>query len=473
MTTMTPQATTASVDLGHDFVAPSIPKPRLPWLLLADLAGVAVAMGIVGLAQVTLGLHLTTAVTVTWLLILFVTQPSSLTMPTVGQQARVVVRAGFVVATVCWLAPMVTPVSTSAPDLALVVGSLVGSALVTRSAAVLLYSRSHVNRVLVVGEADGVRRVTTELGRSEHRTWDVVAACVPDRETAQDLDCRAVAGTDPHHVLNAANAFGANTVVALPSAHLAPESLRRLTWELESHGSSLYVGTGLLDVAAERAVPTQVGTLGLLRVEQAPRHTSLPRMAKYLTEQLATVLLVLLISPILAAIALAVRLDSAGPAIFKQVRVGRDGRLFTMYKFRTMRIDAEEIKAALAEQNESDGVLFKMRTDPRITRVGEVLRKFSLDELPQLFNVVLGQMSLVGPRPALPVEVSQYDVDPRRRLIAKPGLTGLWQVSGRSDLSWEDSVRLDLHYVDNWSLALDASIMVRTVRAVLGHRGAY
>jgi lipopolysaccharide/colanic/teichoic acid biosynthesis glycosyltransferase len=179
------------------------------------------------------------------------------------------------------------------------------------------------------------------------------------------------------------------------------------------------------------------------------------------------------LSPLILVTYLAIRLDSPGPALYRQTRIGRDGVGFTMLKFRTMVIDADARLAQLAVQNESDGKLFKMRRDPRITRVGSVLRKYSLDELPQLVNVVRGDMSLVGPRPALPSEVLRYDHDECRRLALKPGLTGLWQVSGRSDLSWEDSVRLDLKYVDNWSLSQDLALLVRTVRAVLSHRGAY
>lgn len=186
----------------------------------------------------------------------------------------------------------------------------------------------------------------------------------------------------------------------------------------------------------------------------------------------ATLGLVVLL-PLLLGVGLLVRLDSAGPAIYRQQRVGRDGRLFTMYKFRSMTTSADAERTDLLGHNESDGVLFKIQRDPRITRVGSWLRRTSLDEMPQLWNVVRGEMSLVGPRPALPEEVAQYDVDPQRRLVVKPGMTGLWQVSGRSDLTWDQSVRLDLRYVDNWSLRLDASILARTVSAVLTSRGAY
>jgi lipopolysaccharide/colanic/teichoic acid biosynthesis glycosyltransferase len=175
------------------------------------------------------------------------------------------------------------------------------------------------------------------------------------------------------------------------------------------------------------------------------------------------------------ALAVLIRRDSPGPAMFRQIRVGRHGQPFTVYKLRTMRQDADALVHELADANESDrdGVLFKIKQDPRITRLGALLRKYSLDELPQLINVVRGEMSLIGPRPALPAEVSDYSTDLRRRLVVKPGLTGLWQVSGRSDLTWEETVRLDLQYVDNWSWTLDLKIAVKTVRAVVLHQGAY
>jgi len=179
------------------------------------------------------------------------------------------------------------------------------------------------------------------------------------------------------------------------------------------------------------------------------------------------------LSPVILLLALAVKVNDRGPVFFRQVRVGRNGKLFRCLKFRTMVVDAEAKLAALQQTNERSGPLFKMERDPRVTRVGARLRRWSLDELPQLVNVLLGQMSLVGPRPALPDEVASYDLDPRRRLAVKPGITGLWQVSGRSDLTWAESVRLDLRYVDNWSLRLDLAILSRTVQAVVGHRGAY
>jgi lipopolysaccharide/colanic/teichoic acid biosynthesis glycosyltransferase len=181
--------------------------------------------------------------------------------------------------------------------------------------------------------------------------------------------------------------------------------------------------------------------------------------------------MLLVLAPLLAILAVWIRLDSPGPVLYRQTRVGRHGRPFTMLKLRTMHTGAETVRDVL--ENDVDAVLFKARRDPRVTRIGRVLRRYSLDELPQLVNVLRGEMALVGPRPALPAEVAAYDDDPLRRLVVRPGLTGLWQVSGRSDLSWTESVRLDLDYVDNWSLRRDVAIVGRTVQAVLSHRGAY
>jgi exopolysaccharide biosynthesis polyprenyl glycosylphosphotransferase len=172
-------------------------------------------------------------------------------------------------------------------------------------------------------------------------------------------------------------------------------------------------------------------------------------------------------------VAIAIKLDSRGPVLFHQLRVGRDGRQFWMLKFRTMVADAEMRRGELLAEDEGAGPLFKVKSDPRVTRVGAVLRRFSIDELPQFFNVLRGDMSIVGPRPPLPAEVTSYDGTVSRRLYIKPGITGLWQISGRSDLSWDDSVRLDLRYVENWSIATDLMIMWRTAHVMIAPKGAY
>jgi exopolysaccharide biosynthesis polyprenyl glycosylphosphotransferase len=233
------------------------------------------------------------------------------------------------------------------------------------------------------------------------------------------------------------------------------------------------VAPALSEVARERVEVRPAGGVPLLHVP-APMLSGPQRALKGLLDRIAAAVLLLLAAPVMLVVAVLIRSGSSGPALFRQRRVGRAGEEFTCLKFRTMIADAEARRAELAHLNERhDGLLFKIRHDPRITRVGAVLRKYSIDELPQLINVLTGDMSLVGPRPPLPQEVARYDDALRRRLLVKPGLTGLWQVSGRSELSWAESVRLDLNYVDNWSPALDARILFRTAAAVVKGTGAY
>jgi exopolysaccharide biosynthesis polyprenyl glycosylphosphotransferase len=215
-----------------------------------------------------------------------------------------------------------------------------------------------------------------------------------------------------------------------------------------------------------------IAGLSLLHLER-PSASGGRLIGKAVFDRLVGGLVLVAVLPLLSIIALAIRLTSSGPALYRQTRIGAGGREFQMIKFRSMVADADVQRARLLELSEGNGVLFKMRKDPRVTRVGAVLRRFSLDELPQLFNVIRGDMSLVGPRPPLPEEVAAYSDDAIRRLRVKPGVTGLWQVSGRSDLNWEESLRLDLRYADNWSMALDLSILWRTVRAVVKGEGAY
>jgi exopolysaccharide biosynthesis polyprenyl glycosylphosphotransferase len=316
-------------------------------------------------------------------------------------------------------------------------------------------------RVVVTGDRRATQRMVAEL-RSTRSRFDVVAVCVtgPARAEAFDVPVTTGLGSLRSSVVE----HRADAVIVVPCRHLDPQRLRRLGWELEGADTQLFVATGLADVGPARTSLGHAGAVPLLHVEHAALGGARRRAA-------ALVLAVL--TPALLTLALVVRLDSKGPALFRQTRVGKDGTPFTMLKFRTMTVDAEQRRATLTASNSSGSVLFKLRDDPRVTRVGRVLRRYSLDELPQLLNVVRGEMALVGPRPPLPCEVELYDLDTRRRLAVTPGLTGLWQVSGRSDLSWEESVRLDLRYVETWSIGLDLRILCRTVNAVLGHHGAY
>src|SRR3954454_3270708 len=284
---------------------------------------------------------------------------------------------------------------------------------------------------------------------------------------ARDLP---VAGLDD--VLALAAEHGADTVAVTSASETAAEYLRKLSWQLEGTGLELLVAPGLVEVAGPRLHIRPFEGLPFLSVEQ-PRFEGWQRVVKGGMDRLLAGTALVLLAPLLLAIAVAVRASSPGSVLYQQERVGLGGTSFTMLKFRSMVADADQQRATLQEQNISDGLLFKIRNDPRVTPVGRWLRRHSLDELPQLINVLTGSMSLVGPRPPLPGEVARYDSSVSRRLLVKPGLTGLWQISGRSDLPWEEAVRLDLRYVENWSLALDALILWKTGRAVLSSSGAY
>ena len=266
--------------------------------------------------------------------------------------------------------------------------------------------------------------------------------------------------------------YSADAVIVAGPLDAGNRYVTQLGWRLEKTGTELILASSLTNVAGPRIHVRPVEGLPLMHVE-TPTFDGGKFAVKRAVDVVASGLGLLVLSPILAAVAVLIMLDSSGGPIFRQQRVGRDGRTFTMYKFRTMCTDAERELERVAHLNEGSGPLFKLKNDPRVTRVGTWLRKFSLDEFPQLLNVLRGEMSLVGPRPPLPQEVEGYDGHEHRRLLTKPGLTGLWQVSGRSDLNWEESIRLDLYYVENWSLTGDLQILWRTVKVVLKPVGAY
>lgn len=338
-----------------------------------------------------------------------------------------------------------------------------------------------VHRVLVIGEPGAVDDVVGHLaGWTDHAY--VVVGVIPvgdDRLTAGLPALMGLGAAPPATptedwvpVLTAADRLSADLVLVAPGPRLSGERLRRLSWALHDAGLPLAVSPGLTDVARWRLQAITVAGLSLLRV--APPARRGPHVvAKSVLDRVGAALGLLLLAPLFGLLALAVRLDSPGPVLHRQTRVGQYGTPFTMWKFRTMVADAEQRQAELTAANEQDGPLFKMRRDPRVTRAGRWLRRSSLDELPQLVNVLRGEMSLVGPRPPLPDEVAQYDEVELRRLSVKPGLTGLWQISGRSDLSWDETVALDLRYADNWSIGGDLDVIARTFRAVVDGRGAY
>jgi exopolysaccharide biosynthesis polyprenyl glycosylphosphotransferase len=313
------------------------------------------------------------------------------------------------------------------------------------------------------------------LRRERHHGLGVIGACLPPGHVSYGF----TPGLPPVYgtfdgIASAVSRSDADTVVVLSCPEIDGAALRRLAWQLERDDIDLIVASTLVDVAGDRTTIRPVDGLPMLHVEH-PRLKGSARVFKAAFDRVGALVLLTLSAPVLAAVAAAVMFapGGRGPAVFRQERVGKDGRPFTLYKFRTMVVNAEQRLTDLRNLNDTDGELFKMRHDPRVTSVGRWLRRYSLDELPQLLNVLTGDMSLVGPRPPLSREVAGYPADMRRRLVVKPGLTGLWQVSGRSDLSWEESIRLDLTYVENWSLTMDLAILARTVSAVVRSSGAY
>lgn len=324
-------------------------------------------------------------------------------------------------------------------------------------------------RTLLVGDPLTVKRLQAQLEREPYHGFDVVGVCLPAFERRDMAGIPTVLGAIadiPQVVVD--NGIDA---VVVGAGQLFGDSLRRLSWAIGRTPAELVVAPGIEDILETRLTVRPTAGLSLLHVQTANPRIRL--FAKSVLDRILAGLLLLVSSPVLIAAAIAVRLDDHGPAFFRQTRSGEGGVPFTMWKLRTMYVDADERRLALLASTDRDGPMFKMRRDPRITRIGRMLRRMSLDELPQLFNVVRGDMSLVGPRPPLPSEVETYHDAVTRRLLVRPGLTGLWQVSGRADLSWEESIHLDLRYVDNWSFAMDAQILWRTVRAVLGGKGAY
>jgi exopolysaccharide biosynthesis polyprenyl glycosylphosphotransferase len=253
---------------------------------------------------------------------------------------------------------------------------------------------------------------------------------------------------------------------------LGHAAMQALSWDLEGLDVDMVVSPGVTDVAGPRVMVRPVAGLPLLHIDK-PRYDGANRFRKAAVDRLGSAAILAVLAPVFVAVAVAIKLDSKGPVFYRATRVGINNTPFLMWKFRSMVQDADSQKSHLKGQNEGAGVLFKMRNDPRVTRVGTFIRRYSIDELPQLLNVLGGTMSLVGPRPPLPDEVEKYDGRVARRMLVKPGMTGLWQVSGRSDLSWEESVRLDLSYVENWSIMQDALILWKTVKAVVAKDGAY
>ncbi|MEJ2866408.1 sugar transferase [Actinomycetospora sp. OC33-EN08] len=330
-----------------------------------------------------------------------------------------------------------------------------------------------MSSVLVIGTEQGITDLVARTLRVPHHGWTVVAACTSTGEAPDGA--ATVAGVpvvgDLDGVARQVAELGIDVVAVAPTPGWTPKRLQALAWELEGTGVDLVVDPGLMEIGGPRLHVAPVDGLPMLRLTE-PRFDGVTRAVKAGIDRLGAAALLLVLAPVFLTIAVLIKRDG-GPVFYRQERVGLNGRHFRMVKFRSMVVDADRMVAQLAADNEAAGPLFKMKRDPRITAVGSTLRRLSLDELPQLFNVLGGSMSLVGPRPPLAREVAHYETDARRKLLVRPGMTGLWQVSGRSDLTWDESVRLDLRYVENWSPALDMNILWKTVGAVTRGRGAY
>lgn len=334
-----------------------------------------------------------------------------------------------------------------------------------------------MSRLLLLGGPSAVAHLAHSLRSAKYAGYLPVAVYTPNVSDIHSVEPESglpVVGNLPNtkSIVAAIEACDADAVAVSAGVQLHPQVLRHLGWELAARNVGLIMAPALTDIAGPRIHTQQVAGLPLIHVT-TPTLEGGQRVAKRLFDFVISSLLIVGLLPVMACVALLIKTYDKGPILFRQDRVGMEGKHFRMLKFRSMVTDAEEKLILLKERNEGNGVLFKMKNDPRVTPIGRLLRKFSLDELPQLFNVCAGSMSLVGPRPPLPSEVEAYEQDVRRRLLVKPGLTGLWQISGRSNLSWQDSVRLDLYYVENWSLAGDLLILMKTFRAVFRGAGAY
>jgi exopolysaccharide biosynthesis polyprenyl glycosylphosphotransferase len=335
-------------------------------------------------------------------------------------------------------------------------------------------SGQYLSRVVVVGHQPKVEALIRELRRHPNAGLGVVGVCLP----AHEIDGATVEGVPVLGVMEgaslAARSIRADAVAVAGSNSLTANAVRRLGWDLEGSGIDLVLAPSLIDIAGPRVVVRPVNGLPLMYIDE-PRFTGPKYVVKTVMDWVGALLITIALSPVLVLLAVLVRTTSTGPIFFTQQRVGVNGKTFSMLKFRSMVVNAHDRlgEVLAAEGIDHVGLFYKPKNDPRVTTVGRVLRKYSMDELPQLFNVLAGQMSLVGPRPQIDEEVAQYDRMAHRRLLVKPGLTGLWQVSGRSQLSAEEGIRMDVYYVENWTPLGDLAILARTAKAVLGSDGAY
>ncbi len=333
----------------------------------------------------------------------------------------------------------------------------------------------HLSRAIVVGEPEDVGYVVQQIARKSGPVYEILGVCLPGGRRGSSLrvgDQKVPVLSSTDDIARTARLSVANAVIVAGPLPGGNKFIRELGWKLEESAAELVLAAALTNVAGPRIHWRPVEGLPLMLVD-IPQYSGAKHALKRVMDTVMAVGALVMLSPLLLFLALIIKTDSDGPVFFRQERVGKDGTVFGMYKFRSMVVDAEALLAELNPRNQGAGVLFKLRDDPRVTRCGRWMRKYSLDELPQLWNVVLGNMSMVGPRPPLVREVDGYERHTHRRLLIKPGITGLWQINGRSDLPWDEAIRLDLYYVENWSIAGDVLILWRTLRAVLRPSGAY
>jgi exopolysaccharide biosynthesis polyprenyl glycosylphosphotransferase len=385
-----------------------------------------------------------------------------------AEEFRRVINAGVWLMAVLAFVVFVLHVSLSRGYVAIALPSVIALTLLERYAVRKALHRhmakGHaIYRTVIVGPQDAAGALRMHMDRAPWAGFTVVGVYVPDPEHV-NID----------ELVDAVHKAGGDTIAIAAGWEGESRSggLRALSWRLEGTGIQLVVAPAVTDIAGPRIVVRPVQGLPLLMIED-PQMNGGRRLLKQLLDRTVALAALVILSPLLAVLAVLIKLTSRGPVLYKQERVGVDGDCFRIWKFRTMRVGADQELADLVHLNHTDGLLFKIRKDPRVTPMGRWIRRHSLDELPQFWNVLRGQMSLVGPRPPLPSEVEQYGDDVRRRLLVKPGMTGLWQISGRAELPWEESVRLDLFYVENWSVMGDLMVLWKTLAVVLHGRGAY
>ena len=324
-----------------------------------------------------------------------------------------------------------------------------------------------LSKIIVIGSPQTSQSLAERLNKESYAGYQVV--CQVSLPVSDETNTEFEAWLN--RLDEEIEIFNASAIAIDPGDDAPYEVIRQLSWRLEGRNLDLLISPGALDVAGPRLSVRPAAGLPLLHLDEAVLSRS-QRASKRALDIIGSILAIVLFSPVMVTSALAVRFTSRGPVIYKQVRVGRAGQTFTMFKFRTMQVDSESQINELRKLHEINDPMFKLANDPRVTKVGSFLRKWSLDETPQLFNVLGGSMSLVGPRPHPLDDVDRYEAEAFRRLALKPGMTGLWQVQGRSDLSWEQALQLDLHYVEKWSLESDIFLLARTIRAVLNRSGA-